>query len=240
MKFTPEVIAALQVLRDNAENDFERHRINVLERDLIKPPVVEQIDETHQKFLGFTYRTEPKGHFVRNQFIHRDVWQYYCGDIPAGDYEIHHIDHNKANNDISNLQLLTRTEHGKLHTGHLRNPDKKCPTCGKIFHPRYSKQKYCSMSCYKGYQTKQDYERICPCCGKVFKARHNYNVYCSVSCATKARTKNYVEKTCPFCGKNFSTNFPAQVCCSVSCAVKLRCQKEKAKQNASISLFETT
>jgi len=34
MKFTPEVIAALQVLRDNATNDFERHRLDVLERDL--------------------------------------------------------------------------------------------------------------------------------------------------------------------------------------------------------------
>ena len=34
MKFTPEVIAALNVLRNAAENDFERHRLDVLERDL--------------------------------------------------------------------------------------------------------------------------------------------------------------------------------------------------------------
>lgn len=194
MYMSIKVLEALATLRAAAENDFERHRIDVLERDLTAPPQVEVIDETHQKFLGFVYRSEPKGHFVRSQFVHRDVWQYYCGEIPSGDYEIHHIDHDKANNDISNLQLLTRTEHGKLHTSHLRNPDKKCPTCGKIFHPRTSTQKYCSMSCYKGYQTKQDYERICPCCGKKFKARHIYNVYCSVSCAAKMKRKNYVEK----------------------------------------------
>lgn len=227
MKNPERVAALLAELRALAETDFERHRINVLERDLTAPPAVEVVDETHQKFLGFVYRAEPKGHFVRSQFIHRDVWQYCNGEIPNGDYEIHHVDGNKANNDISNLQLLTRVEHGKLHTQHLRNPDKKCPTCGKTFHPRSSKQKYCSISCCKGYRTKQNYDRICPCCGKAFKARHKYNVYCSVSCAAKMRTKNLVEKTCPLCGKNFSTNFPKQICCSRSCASKMRCQMKK-------------
>lgn len=48
MKFTPEVQAALAVLRANAENDFEHHRLDVLERDLTAPPVVEVIDDKHQ------------------------------------------------------------------------------------------------------------------------------------------------------------------------------------------------
>ena len=223
MNFTPEVIAALAVLRNAAENDFERHRLDVLERDLTSPPVVEVIDDTHQKFLGLTYRAEPKGHFVRSQFIHRDVWQYFNGDIPEGDYEIHHIDHNKANNNIANLQLLTRTEHGKIHTAQMRTPDKKCPTCGKIFHPRSSKQKYCSMSCYKGYQTKQNYERTCPCCGKKFKARHNYNIYCSKVCADKMKIKPLIEKSCPTCGKSFQVKGYAKnrKYCSHACAHKI-------------------
>lgn len=49
MEMTPEVITALTVLRNAAENDFERHRINVLERDLTSPPRVEVIDSAHQK-----------------------------------------------------------------------------------------------------------------------------------------------------------------------------------------------
>ncbi|MBR0060330.1 MAG: hypothetical protein IJP68_02515 [Selenomonadaceae bacterium] len=38
MKLNNEVQNALTVLRANAENNFERHRLDVLERDLINPP----------------------------------------------------------------------------------------------------------------------------------------------------------------------------------------------------------
>ena len=41
MQMTDKVRVALAVLRDAAENDFERHRLDVLERDLTTPPVVE-------------------------------------------------------------------------------------------------------------------------------------------------------------------------------------------------------
>jgi hypothetical protein len=32
-----------------------------------------------------------------------------------GNYDVHHIDGNKFNNDSSNLQILTREEHEKIH-----------------------------------------------------------------------------------------------------------------------------
>ena len=46
--------------------------------------------------------------------LHRYVWGYYNGIIPEN-YCIHHIDFNRSNNDISNLELITREEHNKLH-----------------------------------------------------------------------------------------------------------------------------
>ena len=46
--------------------------------------------------------------------LHRQVWADVNGAIPDG-YEIHHQDHNKLNNDIGNLQLLTKAEHAELH-----------------------------------------------------------------------------------------------------------------------------
>lgn len=73
MKFTPEVITALQVLKDNAETDFERHRISVLENDLTNPPKVEVIDEKHQKFDGFIYHWVSSGHFVLSSHIDRKI-----------------------------------------------------------------------------------------------------------------------------------------------------------------------
>jgi len=44
--------------------------------------------------------------------VHRLVWQYYYGDIPNGKY-VHHKDHNKLNNNICNLEVVTPSENLK-------------------------------------------------------------------------------------------------------------------------------
>jgi hypothetical protein len=48
------------------------------------------------------------------------VWQVANGEIPAG-YEIDHIDGDKANNNISNLRLVTRKENILLARERLGN-----------------------------------------------------------------------------------------------------------------------
>lgn len=45
---------------------------------------------------------------------HRAIWKYYHGDIPDG-YQIHHIDGNKLNNNINNLELISSHQHPKKH-----------------------------------------------------------------------------------------------------------------------------
>lgn len=51
---------------------------------------------------------------------HRYVWELNFGTIPKG-YVIHHIDEDKSNNDISNLQMMTRAEHIILHHDEGKN-----------------------------------------------------------------------------------------------------------------------
>jgi len=50
---------------------------------------------------------------------HRIVWESVNGPIPKDDngrsYEVHHIDGNHKNNDISNLILVTIEEHYRIH-----------------------------------------------------------------------------------------------------------------------------
>lgn len=46
--------------------------------------------------------------------VHRAVWMYFYGDIPDN-LEINHIDGNKLNNCISNLECVTSSEN-KLHS----------------------------------------------------------------------------------------------------------------------------
>lgn len=45
---------------------------------------------------------------------HRMIWEKYHGKIIKG-FIVHHNDGNKLNNDISNLKLITRVDHAKIH-----------------------------------------------------------------------------------------------------------------------------
>lgn len=55
------------------------------------------------------------------KLLHRLIWEEHNGEIPKG-YQIHHIDKNKLNNDLNNLQLVNSSEHTKLHMTGESNP----------------------------------------------------------------------------------------------------------------------
>lgn len=67
-------------------------------------------------------RYEKSGEYFRIQLnytlkgkhfqVHRVVWESFNGEIPKG-YEIHHKDHNPANNALDNLEMLSRIDHTK-------------------------------------------------------------------------------------------------------------------------------
>ena len=54
-------------------------------------------------------------------WLHRYVWEKHNGPIPKG-FIIHHKDHNKLNNDISNLELMEERAHRKNHGVRLNKP----------------------------------------------------------------------------------------------------------------------
>lgn len=65
-----------------------------------------------------TTRKEGNG----GKLLHRLIWEDYHGKkIPEG-YVIHHKDYNPLNNDISNLELRTLSEHRSLHMTGENNP----------------------------------------------------------------------------------------------------------------------
>lgn len=233
MKFTPEVIAALTILRANAENDFELHRIDVLEHDLTDPPTVEMVNDHQQTFNGEKFNMTPSGHLRNQKAIHQRVWEYHHGIPPSG-YEIHHVDGNKANNNITNLQLLTRSEHQSIHMpqGTTRRPKLQftCACCGKKYvATTCGKNKFCSQQCRNKYRQEHELtKRVCPHCGKEFETyKANCARFCSHSCAMDAKRKHPIEKRiCPICGQEFTTNTRLnQRFCSRSCASEGRKRK---------------
>lgn len=105
--------------------------------------------EKYQWFNGKRYTRKENGHYrgYHGKYLHRAVWEFYNGEIPKG-YVVHHKDFNPENNSIENLQLMTHSEHKKLHN-EMRKPEKYiCEYCGKEFDAyKYSRTKYCSKEC---------------------------------------------------------------------------------------------
>lgn len=216
-----QVLTALEVLRNFAENDFELHRIDVLEKDLTAPPKVEIIDETHQKFNGTIYlKNKRSGHFTRHKGLHRDVWEYFFGKIPDNEvFNVHHLDLNPNNNSPDNLQLLTQADHRRLHAKLLKIK-KTCPICGKVFYNSSSKNKCCSLACgvklrsINHAKSMPSKEKICPTCGKKFIAQYPKKIYCSRDCFAAKK-----KKVCPICGETFFTSRSSKkIYCSKPCA----------------------
>lgn len=101
---------------------------------------------------------------------------------------------------------------GRLQTWH------QCE-CGKWFHPKALRFKYCSTECgcrYKRYggklgkhypdvrvwNKKDEIKKTCPVCNKVFFTTRENAVYCSKDCWSHRAT---LMRNCPECGKQFKT-----------------------------------
>ena len=71
---------------------------------------------------GYCQLQLSKDGFSKTISIHRCVWEAYNGAIPKG-LEVNHIDGVKANNDLSNLELVTRVENVRkaVETGLIKS-----------------------------------------------------------------------------------------------------------------------
>ena len=202
MKQPERVAELLAELRALAENDFERHRIDVLERDLTAPPTVEIVDDDYQRFDGTLYRKrKPRqgqvGHYQQSIQIHQVVWRYYHGYIPDSCH-IHHVDGNPAHNDIANLQCLTAAEHQLIHRTQEHDTKKKkslvCKFCGKTFFASRGDYLYCSTKCKNAFyrHSQKTQEAVCEWCGKSFLTNPvRPNRFCSCSCSSKWRRSKH-------------------------------------------------
>ena len=78
-------------------------------------------------FNGRRYRRYPNSsnpahrkYFSRARHsLHRDVWEFHHGAVPEG-HDVHHIDGNTLNNDISNLECIDENAHYAMHKDELR------------------------------------------------------------------------------------------------------------------------
>lgn len=81
-----------------------------------KPKPLPVIDFNGNKYTlrntGYYGRTDAK-----RSLLHRDVWEAHNGPIPNG-YDIHHINGDRQDNQIENLECLPKSEHTRLYSPH--------------------------------------------------------------------------------------------------------------------------
>lgn len=194
-------------------------------------------------FDNLSFRKDKRtGYFLNaktHKRLHVYVWEYFNGSIPNG-YHIHHKDFNKNNNELENLELLSASEHSKLHSNSWSKEryerqakilkEKAIPKAtewhksedGREWHKEHYEQ-------MKDKWYKKD-DFVCLNCGKIFTAVvSGQNKFCSNKCKSAYRRKSGVDnekRKCEVCGAEFTTNkYSKAKTCSRSCRNFLRWSK---------------
>lgn len=95
-----------------------------------------------KKSNGYWYNNSWKGTTV---YLHREKMKLYLGftEEQMQGYEVHHIDENPDNNELTNLRLVTAKEHHEIHD--KRNKKSKrhvCKICGRTYSSNVSKSMF--------------------------------------------------------------------------------------------------
>lgn len=164
--------------------------------------------------------------------LHRYIWELFNGTIPKG-YDVHHKDHNKDNNEIDNLELLTKREHIEKHkeelTDEIREKFRQNLNKARIkaseWHKSKEGRKWHSQQYEISLGNRAKKKFICEYCGKEFYCLDNgVNRFCSANCKSRYRWNSGIDnitRICVVCGSEFIVNKYSK---------KIKCDKCKRKE----------
>lgn len=195
---------------------------------------VQRISNTVQKFNGESYYSCGQYFQRKGRRLHREVWQYHNGEIPKG-YHVHHKDGDRANNDISNLELLFAGDHLSQHMNseerreQARKNVQKAIAAAPKWHKSEAGRAWHAQHAKEVWEEREPQEITCVYCGKKYstlQVRQVGNHFCSNNCKSAYRRRLGVdneERICAMCGAPFVTNKYSKIkYCGRDCARKAR------------------
>lgn len=157
---------------------------------------------------------------------HRWVWMCNHGEIEDG-FHIHHIDGNKSNNNIENLQKVKESEHYKMHlTEERRDWARKWAEVirplTKSWHRSEEGRAWHKKHGILGWSNRKPFEKCCVHCSTKYETKTYHQDFCSNKCKSADRRKRGVDnekRACENCSKLFEVNkYARKRFCSRSCS----------------------
>ena len=103
---------------------------------------------------GYLYLIDPDHPLAMGNsgmvYLHRHIMSVSVGRWLEGHEQVDHINGDRYNNDLSNLQILDAQAHGikdAVRRGFTIHADIICPICGEEFHQSHARAMYCSPPC---------------------------------------------------------------------------------------------
>lgn len=190
---------------------------------------------------GYKFRRDDKtGYYLSTKRIngnrlrlHVYMWVSRRGDIPKG-HEIHHGHGDKSNNEVSNLECMTRKEHNNWHTENIteerlvknRINIKKAQEKAVEWHGSPEgiawHRKHGAVTLNGG----KKFDLTCGYCNQPYKSKRQWSKFCTPKCQTRFRYHSGIDnetRVCFVCGKDFEVNkYLKTKTCSKLCAQKMR------------------
>jgi hypothetical protein len=187
------------------------------------------------------------GHYTTMVRLHREIWESTNGPIPEG-FHVHHVNRNKGDNRLENLELLTHSEHSAEHGNEklalhravaLKNAFKarlrysairhkrklKCVVCSCIYHSgAKTPSRFCSMACIDISRSGAfgGERRVCEFCATPYEAKKRVQRFCSRECnamACQQRQSTEKQVACAKCSVTFTSKRINARFCSRPCAL---------------------
>lgn len=173
--------------------------------------------------------------------LHEEIWKDRHGPIPP-DHQIHHIDGNALNNDISNLQCLHRDEHRALHAAEQKPMHPRRLAWLEANRPKATQwhrsaegRAWHREMAREVWKHRTPDERTCEQCGGTYlsRATQGHDRFCSNKCKAAWRRASGVDdedRSCEACGTVFRVNrYSKQRACSRLCGSRIRTDRGPSK-----------